>query len=147
MLHGGRVADDALERRYLLGTLASTDQDGSYQVSSSTGHGNCSSTVSEAGRSARGNDNLPLSRRLSFRKPTSRYATMISDCHEVVCSGSLELHTLSLLRTRLMMTASFSRPCMPSTVPISSSGPCIGRKREVRSVTWAWYLAAQVLTK
>ena len=52
MLHGGRVADDALERRYLLGTLASTDQDGSYQVSSSTGHSNCGSTVSEAGRSA-----------------------------------------------------------------------------------------------
>lgn len=61
----------------------------------------------------------PFSLRLSFRKPTS---------------------LLSLLRTRLMMTASFSRPCMPSTVPISSSGPYTGRKREVSSVTCAWYL-------
>ena len=92
MLHGGRVADDALERRYLwLATLASTDQDGSYQVSSSTGHGNCSSTVSEAGRITQENDNLPLSRRLSFRKPTSRCGkVVISNC-EVLYHGSLEL--------------------------------------------------------
>lgn len=47
------------------------------------------------------------------------------------------LGTLSLLLTRLMITASFSRPCTPSTVPISRSGPYGDRRREVNNVTWA----------
>lgn len=52
--------------------------------------------------------------------------------------------TFSLLRTRLITTASFSRPCIPSTVPISSCGPYEGRRRELISVTCAWYLSRDV---
>lgn len=45
--------------------------------------------------------------------------------------------TSELLRTRLIIIASFSRPCMPSAVPISRPGLAISRER---SCDWAWYL-------
>ena len=58
-----------------------------------------------------------FNRRWSERKPTVRFA---------------------LLRTREMITASFSRPWNPSTLSISSS-PYRSRSRRRRSSTWALY--------
>lgn len=93
-----------------------------YQVSLGTSHSDCASfQFRKQLQSCR--DDVPFSLRLSFKKPTSRF---------------------SLLRTRLMMTASFSLPCMPSTVPISRSRPYIGRSIDVSKATWAWYLSADL---
>ena len=70
---------------------------------------------------------------LFFQKPDFALRIM------VLMEGVVERvsRTLSLLRTKLMMTASFSRPCIPSTVPISSSGPYTGLSKEARRVTCA----------
>ena len=79
---------------------------------------------------------LPLSLRLSLRNPTSRYGSIF----KFQKVRRLNVSTFSLLLTRLIITASFSRPCIPSTVPISMSLPYIGRNMDARRVTCAWYL-------
>lgn len=86
----------------------------------------------------------PFKRRLSLRKPTSRYITVEhGQCKSI--TRKTRNRTLSLLRTRLIMIASFSRPCIPSTVPISSSSLYSSDRRAEIWETWAWYLSTIAL--
>lgn len=101
------------------------------ELTSWSGHSDWTLSFSARAAGRAGSADGPFRRRLSDKKPTSRF---------------------SLDRTRLTITTSFSRPWNaasssevgamgpgdePSTVPISISG-CRGRRYDASRATWAW---------